>query len=41
MNLALSFKPAFARTQGIFVDANGQNSKTTLGRQELGTWLVP
>jgi hypothetical protein len=41
LKLALSFTPAFAGTQEIFIYADDRNGQTTAGRQERGTWTVP
>jgi hypothetical protein len=41
LRLALSFTPAFAGTQGIFMYADDRNGQTTPGRQQRGTWTVP
>jgi 6-phosphogluconolactonase (cycloisomerase 2 family) len=41
LKLALSFTPAFAGTQGIFMYADDRNGQTTPGRQQRGTWIVP
>jgi hypothetical protein len=41
LRLALSFTPAFAGTQGIFMYADDRNGQTTPGRLQRGTWIVP
>jgi hypothetical protein len=41
LSLPLSFTPAFAGTQGIFMYADDRNGQTTAGRQQRGTWMVP